>query len=178
VKEHVMHAATHPAMRTAQPEMRTFHAVLANSLTASLTNTFVWFAVTFWVYLQTESVVAMSIMAGIYLGTVAVSGFFLGSLADRYPKKHTMIGSSLASLVLFSVAGLIYVATPEHVFTDQASVALWAFIVVALMGAIVGNLRSIALSTLVTILVPEDGRDRRTGSWGAPMASHSYCPPY
>jgi len=35
---------------------KTFYAVLANSLAASLTNTFVWFAVTFWVYLQTKSV--------------------------------------------------------------------------------------------------------------------------
>jgi hypothetical protein len=42
--------------------MRTFYAVLANSLTASLTNTFVWFAITFWVFLQTKSVIATSIM--------------------------------------------------------------------------------------------------------------------
>jgi MFS transporter, DHA3 family, multidrug efflux protein len=32
-----------------------FYAVLANSLVASVTNTFVWFAVTFWVYLETKS---------------------------------------------------------------------------------------------------------------------------
>jgi DHA3 family multidrug efflux protein-like MFS transporter len=163
VEGHLMYAATH----TAQPEMKIFRAVLANSLTASLTNTFVWFAVTFWVYLQTKSVVATSIMAGIYLGTVAVSGFFLGSLADRYPKKQTMIGSSVASLVLYGLACLIYVATPERSFTDPASIALWAFIVVALVGAIVGNLRSIVLSTLVTILVPEDGRDKANGLVGS-----------
>ena len=157
----------HVAVRTAEPAMKTFHAVVANSLTASLTNTFVWFAVTFWVYLQTQSVLATSIMAGIYLGTVAVSGFFLGSLADRYPKKHSMVGSSLASLVLFSLAFLIYISTPEHVFTDPSSVALWAFIIVALVGAIVGNLRSIALSTLVTILIPEDERDKANGLVGS-----------
>ena len=34
---------------------RTFHAVLANSLANFLTNTFVWFAVTYWVYLETQS---------------------------------------------------------------------------------------------------------------------------
>ena len=35
-----------------------------------------------------------------------------------------------------------------------------------LVGAIFGNLRAIALSTLVTILVPEDGRDRANGMVG------------
>jgi hypothetical protein len=38
--------------------MKTFCAVLANSLAASVTNNFVWFAITFWVYLQTKSVIA------------------------------------------------------------------------------------------------------------------------
>ncbi len=52
--------------------MKTFYAILANSLAASLTNTFVWFAVTFWVYLQTKSVLATSVMAGVYLVTVAI----------------------------------------------------------------------------------------------------------
>lgn len=74
-----------------------FYAVVANSLAASVTNTFVWFAITFWVYLETQSVVATSVMAGVYLGTVALSGFFLGSLVDRYPKKIVMMGSSLGS---------------------------------------------------------------------------------
>ena len=46
--------------------MKPFHAVLANSLVASLTNNFVWFAITFWVYLETKSVVATSVMAGVY----------------------------------------------------------------------------------------------------------------
>jgi MFS transporter, DHA3 family, multidrug efflux protein len=64
--------------------MKLFYAIVANSLAAFLTNTFVWFAVTFWVYLETKSVVATSVMAGVYTGTVALSGFFLGSLVDRY----------------------------------------------------------------------------------------------
>ncbi|MBC8137087.1 MAG: MFS transporter [Fibrella sp.] len=147
--------------------IKTFHAVLANSLTASLTNTFVWFAVTFWVYLQTKSVLAMSFMAGIYLATVAVSGFFLGSLVDRYPKKYSMLGSSVGSLVLYGLACLIYVLTPARDFTSPSSVALWAFIALALFGAIAGNLRSIALSTLVTVLVPEDERDKANGLVGS-----------
>lgn len=153
-------------MRKVVADMKTFYAVLANSLAASLTNTFVWFAVTFWVYLETKSVIATSVMAGVYTVTVALSGFFLGSLVDRYPKKRVMMLSSLGSLVLYALAGLLFISTPPVVFTNPASVNLWVFVVLALLGAIAGNLRGIALSTLVTLLVPEAGRDRANGLVG------------
>ena len=146
--------------------MKTFYLALGNSLAAFLINTFVWFAVTFWVYIQTRSVIATALMAGIYTGTVAVSGFFLGSLVDRYPKKKVMLLSSICSLVLYALASLIFVATPREVFTDASSINLWVFIVLALVGAIAGNLRSIALSTLVTILVAEEVRDKANGLVG------------
>lgn len=143
-----------------------FYAVLANSLVASLTNTFVWFAVTFWVYLQTKSVLVTSVMAGIYLLTVATSGFFLGSLVDRYKKKTAMMLSSLGSLLLYILAYIIFVSTPTSVFTNPASVILWVFIILALFGAIAGNLRAIALPTLVTILIPVEERDKANGLVG------------
>ena len=99
---------------------KTFYGVLANSLLASLTNNFVWFAVTFWVYLQTKSVLAMSVMAGVYLVTVALSGFFLGSLVDRYKKKTAMLLSSICSLIFYILAYLIFVSTPSSGFTNPA----------------------------------------------------------
>ena len=145
---------------------RAFYAVLANSLAAFLTNTFVWFAVTFWVYLETRSVIATAVMAGVYTTAVAVPGFFLGSLVDRYPKKLVMLASSLSSLTLYGLALLVFVSTPRTAFADAANVNLWVFIVLALVGAVVGNLRSIALATLVTIMVPEAGRDRANGMVG------------
>lgn len=144
-----------------------FHAILANSLVASTVNTFVWFAITFWVYLQTQSVIAMSVMAGLYLVAVAVSGFLLGSLVDHYRKKAVMVGSSLGSLLFYTLAGLLFVTTPPAVFADASSVALWGFIALALAGALAGNLRGIALSTVVTIMVPEAQRDRANGLVGS-----------
>ena len=146
--------------------MKTFYAVLGNALVAFLANTFVWFAVTFWVYLQTRSVIATSVMAGVYTGTVAVSGFFLGSLVDRYPKKAVMLFSSGISLLLYLVAGSLYLVFPASSFTVASSPLLWLFIVLTLLGALAGNLRVIALSTLVTILVPEGSRDRANGLVG------------
>lgn len=146
--------------------MKTFHVTLANSLAAFLINSTVWFAVTFWVFLETKSVIATSVMAGIFTLTVALSGFLLGSLVDRYPKKRVMLLSSVISLVLYGLASFIYATTPHEVLTDVSGVRLWVFIVLALVGAIFGNLRSIALATLVTILVPEEGRDKANGLVG------------
>jgi DHA3 family multidrug efflux protein-like MFS transporter len=146
--------------------MKTFHVTLINSMVAFITNNFVWFAVTFWVFLETRSVIATSVMAGVFTLTIAFSGFFLGSLVDRYPKKRVMLLSSIASLVLYAIASLIFITTAEEEFTDASSVRLWIFIVLALVGAIGGNLRGIALSTLVTILVREDERDKANGLVG------------
>lgn len=146
---------------------RTFVAVLANSLAAFLTNTFVWFAVTFWVYLETQSVIATGVMAGVYTVIVAISGFFLGSLVDRYPKKRVMLVSSLTSLTLYAVALAIFVLAPAEAFVRVASVTLWTFVILTLVGAVAGNVRAIALSTLVTILVPAADRDRANGLVGS-----------
>jgi DHA3 family multidrug efflux protein-like MFS transporter len=146
---------------------RLFYAVLGNSLTASLANTFVWFAVTFWAYLETRSVIVTSVMAGIYTVTVALSGFLLGSVVDRYRKKTAMLVSSIASFFLYAVACFLIYSTPAEAFTNPSSTILWAFIVLTLAGAIAGNLRGIALSTLVTLLVPEEHRDRANGLVGS-----------
>jgi MFS transporter, DHA3 family, multidrug efflux protein len=146
---------------------RLFYAVLANSVLASVVNTFVWFAVTFWVYLETRSVIATSVMAGVYTITVAFSGFLLGSVVDRYPKKVSMLFSSVASLVLYVLALIVFAWTPSTQFANAASPQLWIFIVLTLTGAIAGNLRGIALSTLVTILVPAGDRDRANGLVGS-----------
>jgi MFS transporter, DHA3 family, multidrug efflux protein len=147
--------------------MKTFYAAMANSLIATLTNTFIWFALTFWVFLQTQSVITTSVMAGIYTAMVALSGFVLGSLVDRYRKKLVMLLSSVSSLVFYTLAGIIFVMTPSATMADPASVQLWLVILCTLIGVLVGNLRGIALSTLVTILVPADERDRANGLVGA-----------
>ena len=143
--------------------MRAFYAILGNSLVASTANSFVWFAVTFWVFLETQSVIATSIMAGVFTLTLALSGIFLGSVVDRYPKKASMMLSSLTSTVLYLLAGGVFLLAPQGALADPSSAYLWAFIVLTLVGAMAGNLRGIALSTLVTIMVPEERRDRANG---------------
>jgi len=149
--------------------MKNFYSILVNSLVAAMTNNFVWFAVTFWVFLETRSVISTSIMAGIFTTTVALSGFFLGSLVDRYPKKKVMLFSSVLTLLLFALAAAVFITIPPQEYGDASSLRLWAFIVLVLVGAITGNMRGIALSTLVTIMIPEDTRDRANGMVGTAM---------
>ena len=59
-----------------------------------------------------------------------------------------------------------FIGSPAETFKDASSVRLWVFIVLTLVGAIAGNLRGIALSTLVTILVAEPERDKANGLVG------------
>jgi DHA3 family multidrug efflux protein-like MFS transporter len=145
---------------------RTFLAVAINSAIANVITTAVWFAVTFWVYLETQSVTATSILAGIYVVIVACSGFLLGSLVDRFKQKTTFIISMCGTLVFYSLAALLFVMNPPETFRSVSSIVLWVFLTLALLGSIVGNLRGIALSTLVTLMIDEDQRDRANGLVG------------
>ena len=155
-----------PAVDLRNGAHRTFLHLLVNVLGVSVINFTVWFAITFWVYLETSSVLATGMVAGIFLVATALSGIWFGSLVDRRSKKSVMQGSTLVSLVLYLAAFALYQATPKEVFTDPASVRLWVFIVVAMVGVIAGNVRTIALMTLVTVLIEEDRRDKANGLVG------------
>jgi MFS transporter, DHA3 family, multidrug efflux protein len=153
-------ALQHPAPR------RVFHNVLANTLVASVVNFTVWFAVTFFVYLETRSVFATGVIAGIFLAFTAVSGVWFGSLVDHHPKRTVMLASSAASLVLYAASLVVYLAAGPAAFRDATSPALWTFVLLLMAGVIIGNVRGIAMSTVVTLLVPESGRDRANGLVG------------
>ena len=146
--------------------MRPFHHLLANNLVANVTNFTVWFALTFWVYLETRSVFATGMIAGLYLVLTAGFAFWFGSLVDHHRKKRVMLGSSLVSLVIYAASLLLLLATPQASRSDVASPMLWAFVCLVMLGVIAGNIRSIALPTLVTVLVPEDRRDKANGLVG------------
>lgn len=146
--------------------MKTFYQLLGNTIIANVTNMTVWFALIFYVYLETRSVVATSVVSGIYLVAVAFSGFWFGSLVDRHKKKHMMLLSGFVSLVIYAIGFAVYLVAPSETFKDPTSVILWTFVPLLLAGVIAGNIRSIALPTLITILIPEDGRDKANGLAG------------
>ena len=146
--------------------MRPFHQILGNNLLANITNFTVWFAVTFWVFLETKSVFATGMIAGFYLVLTAAFGIWFGSIVDHNAKRVAMLGSSAVSFG-FYVAGLaVLLAVPEPEFRNPYGPMLWVFVSLVMIGVIAGNIRSIALPTLVTILIPEDRRDKANGLVG------------
>ncbi|MCW4463024.1 MFS transporter [Sphingomonas sp. BT-65] len=146
--------------------MSNFHHLLINNLIASITNFTVWFAVTFWVFLETKSVFATGMIAGMYLVLTAALAIWFGSLVDHHRKKRVMMASSAASLLLYALSLAGYWLAPEGSMARIAAVPLWLFLFAVMLGVIAGNLRNIALPTLVTLLVPEDRRDKANGLVG------------
>lgn len=145
---------------------RTFYSLLGNTLLASVTNFFVWFAVTFWVYIETQSILATSLIAGIFAVINAVTALNFGAIVDHNKKKVVMVYSSLISLVVYILAGVVYLSGSEALFKDPTSWTLWLFIIVLMIGSIVGNLRTIAVVPCVTILFNEDERAKANGEVG------------
>lgn len=146
--------------------MTPFHKILANNLVASITNFTVWFAITFWIFLETRSVFATGMIAGLYLALTAGLAIWFGSLVDHHRKKAVMMGSSLASFLFYSASLAMVSLTPAEAFTSASSPHLWLFVLIVMSGVIAGNIRNIALPTLVTALVPEDRRDKANGLVG------------
>lgn len=145
---------------------RTFAHLLASTLTVSVVNFTVWFAVTFWVFVETRSVMATGLIAGVFLAATSLTGIWFGSLVDRFGKKSVMQASAAVSLTIYTACLAFHQAMPAETFRDPASPLLWGFVVTLMLGVITGNLRTIALPTLVTLLVPAAVRDRANGLVG------------
>lgn len=146
--------------------MAPFHHLLASNLTANITNFTVWFAITFWMFLETQSVFATGMIAGIFLVLTGSLGIWFGSLVDHHGKKRMMIASSAASLVCYALALLALWSWPDVRAARVDSVGLWLFVLITMVGVIVGNIRMIALPTLVTLLVPPADHARANGLVG------------
>lgn len=154
-----------------QPEppangMRTFLHVLANTMIANVTTSFLWFALTFWVYLETKSVLATGIIGGAYMMLIAVFAMFFGTIVDRHRKHRVMVFSSLVTLGSFGIAGVLYLLQPESALVDLGGPWFWAFSGIILFGSVVENMRNIALSTTVTLLVPVERHANANGMVG------------
>ncbi len=146
--------------------MRTFLHVLANTMIANVTTSFLWFALTFWVYLETRSVLATGIIGGAYMLLIAVFSIAFGTIVDRHRKHRVMVLSSVVTLIAFAVGGLLYLMQPESVLVDLGGPWFWLFAGVILFGSVVENMRNIALSTTVTLLVPVDRHANANGMVG------------
>lgn len=147
--------------------MKNFLQVLVNTLIANVTTSFLWFSLTFWAYLETNSVLATAVIGGVYMLLVSVSSLFFGTLVDRYHKKFIMVISTLFTLATYIVAGVLFFIVSEDKIASLGSPAFWAFAAIILIGSIVENMRNIALSTTVTLLVPKEKHANANGLVGS-----------
>jgi MFS transporter, DHA3 family, multidrug efflux protein len=143
----------------------TFYSILGNNLIAGVTNNFVWFALTFWVFLETNSVLATSWIAGIFAVASMFGGFVFGPIVDHERKKTAMMHSSIISLIMYCIGALLFFGVDTSNWTTTSPL-LWLFITSLMVGVVANNLRIIALSTTVTMLFTEN-RDKANGLVGA-----------
>lgn len=161
------HVPAAPSGVTPPPNgMRTFIQVLVNTMIANVTTSFLWFALTFWVYLETRSVLATGIIGGAYMLLIAVFSIFFGTIVDRHRKHRVMVFSSLVTLASFVIAGVLYLTQPESALLDLGGPWFWLFSGIILFGSVIENMRNIALSTTVTLLVPEPRHANANGMVG------------
>src|SRR3546814_2779550 len=86
--------------------------------------------------------------------------------SDLHGKRNMMLVSSAASLALYAAALAGYTLDPDIRVAKTDSITLWLFILASMLAVIAGNIRMIALPTLVTLLVPADRRDKANGLVG------------
>lgn len=157
-------AASDP--EAARARMRVFIQVLGNTMVANVTTSFLWFALTFWVYLETENVMATGIVGGAYMLFIAIFSMIFGTLVDRYRKRQIFVFSSVVTALAFLAAWGIYLLQPESAILDFGGPWFWLFCGVILLGAVVEQMRNIALSTTVTLLVPTERHANANGMVG------------
>ncbi|HVE98815.1 MAG TPA: MFS transporter [Mycobacteriales bacterium] len=158
-----------PQPREAEREtaaLRAFGALLVNTLMTGVTSTFLWFALTFWVYLETRSVVATGVIAGAFSLSGAILGPVFGTFVDRHRKSTALTLTTTTSVGCFAVATAVFVAIDADDLLQLRSPWFWLLVGFTLLGSVAGSLRSIVMSTCVTLLVPEDQRDRANGKVG------------
>ncbi|TJY68978.1 MFS transporter [Arthrobacter sp. CAU 1506] len=158
--------AVDTTLRSPEQRSRTFMGILVNTALANITTSYLWFALTFWVYLQTRNVIATGVVGGAYMLLIALSSISFGTFVDRYRKLAVMRFAAAFTLVMFLLAGAMFLLTPVTSLVDLTQPWFWVFTLIILVGAVVENMRNIALSTTVTILIEPDRRANANGLVG------------
>ncbi len=73
-----------------------------------------------------------------------------------------MITSSIGSLAAYTIGALIFF-THTGEWSDPLSPRLWALIIVMMVGSMLGNLRNISMTTLITLLFQDKEREKANG---------------
>ncbi|MGH9278635.1 MAG: MFS transporter [Acidimicrobiales bacterium] len=145
---------------------QTFKRLLANTLVTGVTSSFLWFALTFWVFVETRSVIAAGVIGGAFSISSAVLGPVFGTFVDRHRKRTAMLVATSASTVCFTAATGVFFAVDAADLLRLGSPWFWVLAGSTLLGSVAGQMRGLALSPTVTLLIPEERRDRANGMVG------------
>ena len=112
VADSPMPVAIDTTLRSPAQRSRTFAGILVNTALANITTSYLWFALTFWVYLETRNVIATGVIGGAYMLLIALSSISFGTFVDRYRKLAVMRFAAGFTLVMFVLAGVMFLLTP------------------------------------------------------------------
>ena len=143
-----------------------FRRLLRNTLVTGVTSSFLWFSLTFWVFIETRSVVTAGVIGGAFSLSSAILGPVFGTYVDRHRKRSAILLATAAAAASFAVAATVFMAVDANVLLRLSSPWFWALVASTLLGSVAGQMRGIALSTCVTLLIPEGRRDRANGMVG------------
>ncbi len=146
--------------------MKIFYQVLINTLIANITTSYLWFALTFWAYLETKSVLATGYIGGSYMLLIALCSIWFGTIVDKHKKRNVMLFASGFTMAAFLLSAFMYMLMPGETLLTLTQPWFWIFAGIILIGAVVENMRNIALSTVVTLLVDKERRANANGLVG------------
>src|SRR5690606_15630913 len=105
-------------------------------------------------------------IGGAFSISSAVVGPVFGTFVDRHLKRTALRLTTAVSVVCFALATLVFLTVDASSLLELGEPWFWLLIGTTLLGSVAGQMRSIVLSTCVTLLVPDGLRDRANGMVG------------
>ncbi|NEQ42203.1 MAG: MFS transporter [Leptolyngbya sp. SIOISBB] len=137
--------------------MRTFITLWMGQLASSLGSSMTYFALTLWMWQQTQSATAIALILFFYQLPQLVLSLFSGMLIDRLPRKR---------LLWLSDAGAACCTMAVGILAGLQILHIWhIYLIAAIIGSF-GNLQMLTYSTLVPLIVPPQ-HHTRASSMGA-----------
>ena len=139
--------------------MIAFRRLLLNTLVSGVTSSFLWFALTFWVFLETRSVVATGVIGGAFSISSAILGPFFGTFVDHHRKHTSMVLTTAVATVCFTVATVVFLTVEADDLLRMSSPWFWVLISFTLLGSVAGAgvysfVVSFVLAKLVGLAIP------------------------
>src|SRR3546814_11164754 len=106
---------------------RVFNRLLLNTLVSGVTSTFLWFALDFWAYLETESVVVTGVIGPAFSLAMAFLGPAFGTYVDRHLKHAAMLLATYVMTLSFALATALFLLVDARAVLSMRSVWFWAF---------------------------------------------------